>query len=105
MQPGPAAPLLLEPGLPRDLNGSLSDSDAGRRATGCLQIMELEPTPFRGALPRSQLEITPEKLVPAAANAQARPNLYSQAWDWGVREGGELAASTAPGGWLRSLRG
>lgn len=43
--------------------------------------------------------VTPKEVVPATAKAQARPNLKSQAGiEIGVREGGELAASTAPGG-------
>lgn len=44
----------------------------------------------------SQLEITPKEQFPAAANAQARPNLYSQVWDWGSGRAGSSRLARRP---------
>lgn len=73
-----------------------SDSDIEQRATGFLQILELAHT-FRGAVPGSQLEITPKEVVPATAKVQARPNLNSQAGDWGSGRAGSSRPARRPG--------
>lgn len=44
----------------------------------------------------SQLEITPKEVVPATAKAQARPNLNSQAGDWGSGRAGSSRPARRP---------